>query len=133
MKTDQSKNNRDRFFKIGRRLFLVGVIASSVGCQNIIRRGQSSDEPLNVSKYANNNVKSGPRQIGEICGMVGLDSVRVYGIGLATELKGTGSAPIESGQREHLQRELRLTNNVNDIKEMLTDKNTELILSLIHI
>jgi len=128
MKTDQSKTNRDRFFKIGRRLFLVGVIASSVGCQNIIRRGQSSDEPLNVSKYANNNVKSGPRQIGEICGMVGLDSVRVYGIGLATELKGTGSAPIESGQREHLQRELRLTNNVNDIKGMLTDKNTELII-----
>ena len=67
MKTDQSKQqtNRDQFFKIGRRLFLAGVIASSVGCQNIIRRGQSSDEPLNISKYANNNVKSGPRQIGE--------------------------------------------------------------------
>ena len=130
MKTDQSKQqtNRDQFFKIGRRLFLAGVIASSVGCQNIIRRGQSSDEPLNISKYANNNVKSGPRQIGEICGMVGLDSVKVYGIGLATELNGTGSAPIESGQREHLQRELRLTNNLNDIKELMSDKNTELVI-----
>ena len=130
MKTDQSKtkNNRDQFLKIGRRLFLAGVIASSVGCQNMIRRGQSSDEPLNVSKYANNNVKSGPRQVGEICGLIGLDSVRVYGIGLATELKGTGSAPIESGQREHLQRELRLTNGRNDVKELMADKNTELVI-----
>ena len=129
MKTDQSKtkNNRDRVLKIGRRLFLAGVIASSVGCQNIIRRGQSSDEPINISKYANNNVKSGPTKIGEICGLVGLDSVRVFGIGLATELKGTGSAPIESGQREHLQRELQISNNLNDIKEMMADKNTELI------
>ena len=79
MKTDQSKtkNNRNQLLKIGRRLFLVGVIASSVGCQNIIRRGQSSDEPLNVSKYANNSVKSGPTKVGEICGLVGLDAVRV--------------------------------------------------------
>jgi len=130
MKTDQSKtkNNRDQFLKIGRRLFLAGVVASSVGCQNMIRRGQSSDEPLNIGKYANNIVKAGPRQVGEICGLVGLDAVRVYGVGLATELNGTGSAPIESGQREHLQRELRLTNNRSDVKELMADKNTELII-----
>ena len=130
MKTDQSKtkNNCDQFLKIGRRVFLVGVIASSVGCQNIIRRGQSADEPISVSKYADNIVVSGPRQVGEICGMVGLDSVRVYGISLATELKGTGSAPIESGQREHLQRELKLTNKINDIKTLMADKNTELVI-----
>ena len=130
MKTDQSKTttNRDQFFKIGRRLFLAGVIASSVGCQNMIRRGQSSDEPLNISKYANNSIQSGPRSVGEICGMVGLDSAKVYGIGLATDLNGTGSAPIESGQREHLQRELRLSNSADNVPELMADKNTELVI-----
>ena len=127
---DQSnpKNNRDQLFKIGRRLFLAGVIASTAGCQNMIRRGQSPDEQLDVSKYENNVFKSGPRSIGKICGLAGLDSQKVYGIGLATKLKGTGSAPIESGQREHLQRELQLTNGVDTVKDLLADKNTELVI-----
>ena len=130
MNTNQTNSN-DRpgqLLKIGRRLFLAGVIASTFGCQNVIRRGQSTDEPLNVSKYENSILKSGPRSIGEIGGVAGLNSVKVFGVGLATGLKGTGSAPIESGPREHLQRELRLTNNVTEIKELMTDKNTELVI-----
>ena len=130
---DQPKpnTNRDQFFKIGRRLFLAGVIASTVGCQNIIRRGQSPDVPLNTSKYES-SFRSRPRAIGEICALVGLDSLKVYGVGLAAELKGTGSAPIESGQREHLQRELRLshsnTTGIDSVKDLMTDKNTELVI-----
>ena len=128
--TDQSNsnNNRDQLFKIGRRLFLAGVIASTAGCQNMIRRGQSPDEPLNVSKYEGNVFKPGPRSIGDLCGLLGLDSQKIYGIGLATKLKGTGSAPIESGQREHLQRELQLTHDIATVKELMSDKNTELVL-----
>ena len=53
---------------------------------------------------------------------------KVYGIGLATGLPGTGSAPIESGQRDHLQRELQLTNDIDTVKELLADKNTELVI-----
>jgi len=94
MNTNQTNSN-DRpgqLLKIGRRLFLAGVIASTFGCQNVIRRGQSTDEPLNVSKYENSILKSGPRSIGEIGGVAGLNSVKVFGVGLATGLKGTGSA-----------------------------------------
>ena len=123
-----SNNNRDQLLKIGRRLFLAGVIASAAGCQNMIRRGQSPDEPLQISKYANNDVKSGPRSIGEICSLSGLDLQKVFGIGLADDLKGTGSAPIESGQRDHLQRELQLTNDIDTVKRLMGDKNTELVL-----
>ena len=123
-----SKNNRDQLIKIGRRLFLAGMIASTAGCQNMIRRGQSPDVPLAESKYAGNSVKSGPRAIGDICGLFGLESQKVYGIGLAAQLKGTGSAPIESGQREHLQRELQLTHGIDTVKELLADKNTELVI-----
>lgn len=126
--SSNSKNNRDQLYKIGRRLFLAGVIASTAGCQNMIRRGQSPDEPLNVSKYEDNASKAGPRAIGDICGIFGLDSQKVYGIGLATELNGTGSAPIESGQREHLQRELTLTNDIDTVKELMSDKNSELVI-----
>ena len=127
---DQSNPNynRDQLFKIGRRLFLAGVIASTFGCQNMIHRGQSPDEPLNVSKYENNVLKPGPRSIGESCILLGLGDQKVYGIGLATKLKGTGSAPIESGQREHLQRELQLTHDIGTVKDLLSDKNTELVL-----
>ena len=123
-----TNSNRDQLLKIGRRLFLAGVIASTAGCQNLIRRGQSPDEPLNLSKYQDNEVKTGARVIGDICALSGLDSQRVYGIGLATELKGTGSAPIESGQREHLQRELQLSRDIDTVKDLLADKNTELVI-----
>lgn len=130
MNTNQSKSNdrSGQLLKIGRRLFLAGVIASTFGCQNVVRRGQSTDEPINVGKYENSIFKPGPRQIGEISSFFGLDSVKVYGIGLATDLQGTGSAPIESGAREHLQRELRLTNSVANVKELMTDKNTEMVI-----
>ena len=120
--------NRAQLVKIGRRLFLAGVIASTAGCQNMIRRGQSPDAPLPISKYDKNTLKKGPRAVGEVCGLFGLDSQKVYGIGLATHLKGTGSAPIESGQREHLQRELQLTNSVDAVKDLMADKNTELVI-----
>ena len=123
-----SISNRDQLLKIGRRLFLAGVIVSAAGCQNMIRRGQSPDEPLPISKYANNDVKSGPRSIGDICSLSGLDLQKVFGIGLAADLKGTGSAPIESGQRDHLQRELQLTNDIDTVKRLMGDKNTELVL-----
>lgn len=127
----QNKLNtpRDQYLKIGRRLFLAGVIASTVGCQNMIRRGQSPDElPAALEKYDSKNVSSGPRAIGDVCGLYGLDTLKVYGIGLATGLKGTGSAPIESGQREHLIRELKLKTSDEEVEDLVTDKNTELVI-----
>ena len=128
-KKNKTNTRRDQYFKIGRRLFLAGVVASTAGCQNMIRRGQSPDElPAALDKYESKNVTKGPRAIGDICGLYGLDSLKVYGIGLATGLKGTGSAPIESGQREHLIRELKLKTSDEEVEDLVTDKNTELVI-----
>lgn len=128
-KENNTKTRRDQYLKIGRRLFLAGVVASTAGCQNMIRRGQSPDElPAALDKYESKNVTKGPRSIGDICGLYGLDSLKVYGIGLATGLKGTGSAPIESGQREHLIRELKLKTSDEEVEDLVTDKNTELVI-----
>jgi flagellar basal body P-ring protein FlgI len=117
--------------KIGRRVFLAGAIVASLGCQNMIRRGQSPEElPAEVAAFAKYDKKltNGPRAIGEICGLYGLDSLKVHGISLATELKSTGSAPIESGQRAHLERELKLRTSGESIDKLMSSKDTELVI-----
>ena len=126
--SSNSKKNRDQLLKIGRRLFLAGLIATTAGCQNMIRRGQSPDDPLNISKYENGTFKPSARPIKDVCVFFGLESQKVYGVGLATELGGTGSEPIESGQREHLQRELQLTKSREAVKELLASKDSELVI-----
>jgi len=71
--TNGSENG---LLKVGRRIFLAGAIVASLGCQNMIRRGQSPEElPVESAAFAkyDQNLSKGPRTIGELCGLYGLD------------------------------------------------------------
>lgn len=112
--------------KVGRRLFLAGLVLTASGCQNMIKRGQSPDGNM-LSKYSQKK-HDGPRYVRDVCGIFGLDYKKVHGIGLAVDLDGTGSAPLESGQREHLVKELRKNRDIEDIENLLKSTSTELVI-----
>lgn len=113
--------------KIGRRVFLAGlVVTAGSGCNKIINRAQSPDDSALVRLREEKNDNT--HYIGEICGIYGLNFAKVEGIGLATGLKGTGSSPKRSGQRENLLRELEANRNIDNAKKLLADKDTELVI-----
>lgn len=127
MDRSDNNNNQRTICKIGRRLFLAGLVVSASGCQNMIRRGQSPDTGDSISKYSQKE-HDGPRYIRDVCGIFGLDYKKVHGIGLAVDLNGTGSAPSESGQRKHLVEMLRKNKKIDNVPELIKSKNTELVI-----
>lgn len=107
-----------------RRTFLIGLLAATAGCQSVVKRGQNADElPLSRAEK-----KSEVVYVGDIAGMWGLNFAKVEGIGLVTGLKGTGSDPAPSWQREHLITELKSREGLGNIKELLASKDTSLVL-----
>ena len=113
--------------KIGRRFFLAGLLIVSSGCQNMIRRGQTPDIPEAFAKYQNKDVQ-GPRYINEVCGISGLLSKEIHGIGLVVGLKGTGSAAKDTGQRKFLQESMSKSNRIDDVDELLASEETEIVI-----
>lgn len=113
-----------------RRSFLLLSAAAvaavgSIGCKNITRRGQSPDEglalltdqPLDETKY-----------VGAVTGVWGTEYASIEGIGLAGGLKGTGSNPAPSWQVDHLVKELKAREEIDNPKSLLATKNTSMVL-----
>ena len=96
------------------------VLTFSTGCQNIIRRAQSPDELVAKDDEKRNYV-------GKIAKVWGLNYAKVEGIGLAVNLKGTGSNPKASGQVDALKRELD-AREISDISNLIADKETSMVL-----
>ena len=117
---------KDRVNLFGFSLALVlcaGTVLSSIGCKNIINRGQSPDSTgmkftadLNETRY-----------IGKVALPYGLSYTKVEGIGLATQLDGTGSNPRPGGRREHLENEIK-SHGVEEADKLLAEKNNSLVL-----
>ncbi len=108
-----------------RRTFLVGLLAATAGCQSVVKRGQNLDE---VPIVGADKKKTTALYVGDIAGMWGLNYAKVEGIGLVTGLKGTGSDPAPSWQREHLITELKSREGVGNTKELLASTDTSLVL-----
>jgi flagellar basal body P-ring protein FlgI len=114
-----------QLMKVGRRVFLAGVIATASGCQNIIRRGQSPDE-LSLTQRVDDKAES-TKYIGDVCGIYGLNFAKVDGIGLAVGLGGSGSAAKPNLQREQVIRSLSTKKNVADPSALVASTNTEVV------
>jgi len=111
--------------KVGRRVFLAGIVVTAAGCKNMIGRAQSPDNAPLVQLYDENTSKT--KYIGDICGIFGLNFAKIDGIGMAIGLNGTGSAAKPGSQRDQLMRELEIGNKVDDAKRLLQSENTELV------
>jgi flagellar basal body P-ring protein FlgI len=88
----------------------------------MIRRGQSPDDQLvKLTEEADDT-----QYIEDACRIYGLNFAKIEGIGLVSNLDGTGSDPIPSGQREHLIEELK-SRGVEDPIKLLASKNSSLV------
>ena len=99
-----------------------------IGCNNMIRRGQSPDEQLIKFNDAPNLNQKDTKYVASICNVWGLNYEKIEGVGLATGLDGTGSSPAPSGQRDFLMRNLENDKEVKSIKAAVESKNTSIVL-----
>ena len=127
---DKPNNNRqNQILKVGRRVFLAGmVVTATTGCQNIIRRGQSPEDAPILQLYDENKKTSDTRYISSICGIHGLNFAVIEGVGLAKDLDGNGSPAKAGSHRDHVLRALERIPNIEDSKKILASKDTEIIL-----
>ncbi|MFK7769475.1 MAG: flagellar basal body P-ring protein FlgI, partial [Mariniblastus sp.] len=125
---NKARNNHRQLLKVGRRVFLAGLVVSVSGCQNMIRRGQSPDDAPILQLYDENKKSSDTKYIGDVCGIYGLNFSAVEGIGLAKGLKGKGSPAKAGSHRDHVLRALEMKPGDVDSKKALASRNTEIVL-----
>lgn len=104
------------------------VICTSVcailaaGCSQFVKRAQSPDGESLV--FPANGPKTS--YIGAVADPFGLQSQKVDAVGLITELNGTGSDPMASPQRDHLEAEIK-THQIPDINGLLAGRDTSMV------
>jgi flagellar basal body P-ring protein FlgI len=124
----QSKQNENHVtpaYQFGRRLFLAGLVVSATGCKNFVERAQSPDNQI---LQLHEDKDSETRYIGDICTIRGLEYAKVEGIGLAVGLRGTGSNPLPSGQRDYLVKELEMKHDGDNVERTIASDSSELVL-----
>ncbi len=103
-------------------LLVAALVVAVAGCNNMIRRGQSPDDQLlKLTQEADST-----RYIEDACRIYGLNFAKIEGIGLVTNLDGTGSDPAPSGQREHLIDELK-SRGIEDPTKLISSKDSSLV------
>lgn len=122
---NEATDKSGQILKVGRRVFLAGLVVTATGCKNIINRGQSPDNTPIVQLYDEKISKT--KYIGDICGIWGLEFAKVDGIGLAVGLDGKGGTAKPSAQRTQLIRDLELSRDIDDAKKLLKSKDTEMV------
>lgn len=116
---------RNRTVGLGLPLLLCfcgGLLLGSGGCSHITKRAQSPD--VEGMEFSEGMVA--PQYIGDVAGPVGLDRLKVEGLGLVTGLQGTGSEPPPSAQREYLFNEIK-THNVKDVNKLLSGTDNSMV------
>lgn len=115
----------------GRRTALLSALGAAAvvclsGCQSFTRRGQSPDPAQLADGEPESD--SGTRYIREVSAVNGLNFAQVEGIGLVTGLRGTGSDPAPSWQRDHLIDELKSRGDVANPIALISSKDTSIVL-----
>ena len=121
--------------KLRRRCVLGGIatisvagLLSATGCNNLIKRAQSPDDDSELNQFVDKS-PVGPKYVSETCGMWGMDYAKIEGIGMVTNLDGTGSPAKPGAFREHLMDELKThKDKVSNPKQLLESKNTEMVI-----
>ncbi len=102
------------------------VATTMLGCNKMINRGQSPDEAPAL-KFTEEPSK-GAKYVSDTCGMWGMNYAKIEGIGLAVGLDATGSVARPGNFRDHLYRELKTREDIEDPKELMASKNTEIVI-----
>ncbi len=123
---NETERGQGQLMRVGRRVFLAGLVVTATGCNNMINRAQSPDDAALVKLVDEKEDKT--KYVGDICGIYGLNFAKVEGIGLAVALDDTGSSAEPSGQRDHLLRELESNRNIDNAKSLLSDSDTEIVI-----
>jgi flagellar basal body P-ring protein FlgI len=100
------------------------LLIASVGCQSILQR-----EDAKQGLKALSDSSSAPTQyIGSVAAFRGLNFSKLEGVGLVTELRGTGSNPPPSGQRDYLIDELKTHPEVENAMSLVASPDTSMVL-----
>jgi HEAT repeat protein len=98
--------------------------STQIGCQNLVKRGQSPDPATLIDDQVN---QSKTKYVGPITVFSGFEYAKLQAIGLVVGLKGTGSDPGPSWQREKLIDELKLRMKINDPQNLLASLDTAMV------
>ena len=96
-----------------------------VGCQNVVKRGQSQDD---VFLPAAEPDTSKTKYVARICKMAGLNFKKIEGVAVVSNLDGTGSPAKPGALRERLLKDLETIETPRPAEELLKSKNTEMVL-----
>ena len=118
------RQSKELVYGFDRRQFLLASLVGLGGCTSIASRGQSPDDSEAV---VNSENSAADIYIGDITGVWGLNDIKIEGIGLVTQLDGTGSDPGPSPQRTMLLKEMA-SHNVPKPNDLLAGKDTSLVL-----
>ena len=133
----EGKSMTDCLNLLNVRRFMFGTMAGTIiltgvalncGCKNIVNRAQSPDEPMAVSKAADDEEERQQTYIGQTCHFWGATTTAIEGLTLVTGLNETGSNPSPSKQRADLIKELASRPEVKNAKQLVADMSTEVVL-----
>ncbi len=123
-----SHNLRRRSFLTCTTTVAVSGLLMATGCNRFIKRAQSPDDDGDITRFEDKS-PTGPKYISETCGLWGMDYAKIEGIGLAMNLKGTGSAAKPGSFREHLIDELKThKDEVSNPQKLCESKDTEMVI-----
>jgi hypothetical protein len=123
-----SHNLQRRSFLTCTATFAMCGILVSTGCNKFIKRAQSPDDDSEITQFEDKS-PVGPKYISETCGMWGMDYAKIEGIGLAMNLKGTGSPAKPGSFRDHLLDELKThKDKISDPQKLCESKDTEMVI-----
>ena len=107
---------------------LLAITATlSVGCSRFVNRAQSPDDTI-LSLSESKQLPESYTYISDVCKMYGMNSAKIEGIGLATNLAGTGSVAKPGSHRDHLHHELKTREAIEDPKELMASKDTAMVI-----
>ena len=109
-------------------LFTTGLFCllwTTVGCQSLWQRDSAQTSLL---PSGNNTTPPKTQYIKDSAGFWGLDFGKLEGVGLVTDLRGTGSNPPPSGQRDYLVDELKTYPEIENAMNLVASKDTSMVL-----
>lgn len=94
------------------------------GCQSFLQREDTKSDLPGMGGAA-----AGPtKYVGSTAVFWGLDFGKLEGVGLVTELRGTGSNPPPSGQRDYLIDELKTHPEIDNAMSLVSSPETSMVL-----
>ncbi|MFM7741151.1 MAG: flagellar basal body P-ring protein FlgI, partial [Planctomycetota bacterium] len=100
------------------------LVWTTAGCQSLWQKDGAQTSLL----PSGNSTPPTTQYVKDAAGFWGLDFGKLEGVGLVTDLRGTGSNPPPSGQRDYLVDELKTYPEIENAMNLLASKDTSMVL-----